>query len=281
MSHVTEPTPAADVDERSPAVADDRPAAEADNADDANGVAAEAAAEAVDGRSTRWEAHREQRRVELTHAARRAVHRHGADLSMDEIAARLGTSKSILYRYFADKAGLQNAVGEAVVASIRTELAEASRRAATPRAALQEMVAAYLGMIEHSPSVYYFVTRNADLANSVARPQEGSTAQSAPLSSYLHSVVAVVAEPFAQEMGARGAGESSPDARTAAVAAWSAGTVGFVTATGEWWLTRRGQAGVPSRVELAEQITGWLWTGPVVSGAPASAGPEGAADAGT
>ena len=34
---------------------------------------------------------------------------------MDEIAAAAGTSKSIVYRYFVDKTGLQMAVGEVVV----------------------------------------------------------------------------------------------------------------------------------------------------------------------
>lgn len=220
----------------------------------------EPAAEQADGRSTRWEGHRAQRRAELTYAARKAVHRAGADLSMDEIATALGTSKSILYRYFTDKVGLQNAVGEAVVGSIRDELAEASRAAGSPRQALGAMVGAYLGMIEHSPNVYYFVTRNADLATSVVRPESGQAAQSAPLSSYLHAVVAVVAEAYARQAAGPGAGGD-----TAAVGAWSAGTVGFVTATGEWWLAHRGEPDVPGRAELAAQITAWLWSGPVAT----------------
>jgi len=64
----------------------------------------------VDGRDARWAEHRSSRRAELVRAARRAVHHRGPDLSMDDLAAEIGTSKSIIYRYFSDKSGLQGAV---------------------------------------------------------------------------------------------------------------------------------------------------------------------------
>ncbi len=210
--------------------------------------------EASDGRSTRWDDHRTARHAELATAVRKTVHRLGPELSMDEIAAQLGTSKSILYRYFTDKGGLQNAVGETVVRAIHDELAEASRSAASPRAALEDMVGAYLAMIAHSPNVYYFVTRNAPMANSVARPMTGDVAQSAPLSSFLHSVVELVARPFVQETQAR-------DVSNVQIGAWSAGAVGFVTGTGEWWLAHRGEPEVPDRSTIAKHITDWLWAG--------------------
>lgn len=209
----------------------------------------------ADGRSTRWHDHRAARRETLMHATRRAVHRLGPDLSMDELASELGTSKSILYRYFTDKAGLQDAVGEGVVEAIRATLDLASQDAPTPRASLEAMVLAYLQMIERSPSVYYFVTRNAPVATSVVKPATGSvTAQSAPLSDFMHSVVALVARPYAAEVGGYDQG---------LVDAWAAGAVGFVSATGEWWLARRHEPGTPDAAEAAAQITAWLWAGPI------------------
>ncbi|WP_319157161.1 TetR/AcrR family transcriptional regulator [Sanguibacter biliveldensis] len=190
---------------------------------------------APDGRSTRWDDHRAARRVELVHAARRAVHKVGPEVSMDEIATHAGTSKSIVYRYFVDKPGLQQAVGEAVVAQMREALTSAARTASTPRDALRSMVAVYLEMIEHSPNVYYFVTRTA------------------PGLPFLDSVIEIVALPFAQEM----------DADPVDAAAWGAGAVGFIRGTGEWWMSARDAPDALSRDEVTDRVTAWLWGGPV------------------
>src|SRR5215217_1316595 len=59
-----------------------------------------------DGRDARWEQHREQRREALVDATIRAVRNHGAGVGMDDIAAEAGTSKTVIYRHFEDKAGL-------------------------------------------------------------------------------------------------------------------------------------------------------------------------------
>ncbi|WP_159796035.1 TetR/AcrR family transcriptional regulator [Puerhibacterium puerhi] len=220
---------------------------------------------AVDGRSTRWDDHRAARRAQLVNAARKAVHRHGPGVSMDEIAAEAGTSKSIVYRYFEDKAGLRLAVSSAVVADMHDALRQAAEAAPTPLAALRAMVRVYLEMIEHSPHVYWFVTRTSiagvEPADSPAdgagpagpadrRPGAVGTAD-APLSAYLDSVIELVAHPFAQVA----------DVPPGVAAAWAAGAVGFVRGAGEWWLSHPGER--PEREELTEQVTRWLWNGPV------------------
>lgn len=196
-----------------------------------------------DGRATRWADHRAARRTELVHAARRAVHRHGPDVSMEEIATTAGTSKSIVYRYFVDKPGLQRAVGEAVVAQMHTALDEAARAAGTPREALRAMIDIYLEMAEASPNVYWFVTRPV------------SEDASGTLGTFLEQVAGLVARPFARVVAAEGA--------PALADVWAAGAVGFVRGLGEWWLTHRGDADAPTREELTERVTAWLWTGPV------------------
>ena len=201
---------------------------------------------ASDGRSTRWEGHRAARRAELVHLARKAVHRHGPDVSMEEIAAAAGTSKSIVYRYFADKTGLQVAVGEAVVEQMHAALDEAARSATTPREGLRAMIATYLEMVEGSPNVYWFVTRPV------------TEDASAPLGHFLDAVAALIARPFARVLTA---GTREPGLADV----WAAGAVGFVRGTGEWWLTHRGEPDVPTREELTDRVTAWLWAGPVSS----------------
>lgn len=216
----------------------------------------------VDGRSTRWADHREARRAELVRSARRTVHHGGPDVSMDEIAADAGTSKSIVYRYFTDKTGLQIAVAEAVVLQIQGALEGVLRVAPTPREGLRAMVAVYLEMIESSPNVYAFVTRN------------GSVESGGPLGHFLDSVTALVAAPFARGLTEEHSGRArrpqdlSRDedllaARIALAESWAAGAVGFVRGAGEWWLAHRAEPGTPDREEITAQIAAWLWAGPV------------------
>jgi len=163
---------------------------------------------------------------------------------MEEIAAAAETSKSIVYRYFADKSALQVAVGQAVVASIHDALDEAARAATTPREGLSSMIGIYLAMVEASPNVYWFVTRPVG--------QDDAT----PMGPFLDEVVQLVAQPFARVVGG-----GDP----VLVDVWATGAVGFVRGAGEWWMTHRTDADAPTRDELTDRLTAWLWTGPVSS----------------
>lgn len=145
---------------------------------------------------------------------------------MDDIATAAGTSKSIVYRYFTDKTGVQMAVAEQVVADISAALAEAAQTADGPRGALRAMVGTYLAMIESSPSVYTFVTRDGSVEH------------------VLDSITELIAAPFADH----------PHTRL-----WAAGAVGFVRGTAERWLRTDPRQ---DREQLTDQIARWLWTGP-------------------
>jgi AcrR family transcriptional regulator len=202
---------------------------------------------AADGRSTRWTEHREARRAELVVVARHAVHHVGPDVSMDEIAAAAGTSKSIVYRYFTDKTGLQVAVARLVVDDIAAALAAALDTAVSPREGLRAMVGVYLAMIESSPNVYAFVTRDGSAEH------------------FLDSITALVAAPFARETALGDTEGVDAQASDATTSAWAAGAVGFVRGAGEWWLAHRTDPGAPGRDALAAQVTAWLWAGPVAS----------------
>jgi len=64
----------------------------------------------TDGRKRRWHQHKVDRLNELVDGTIEAIRRLGRHLSMDEIAAAIGVSKTVLYRYFVDKNDLTTAV---------------------------------------------------------------------------------------------------------------------------------------------------------------------------
>lgn len=114
---------------------------------------------AIDGRKLRWQEHKLARRAELSDGALAAIRARGSDIGMDEIAAEIGVSKTVLYRYFDDKADLTSAatmrfmetrLGPALAAALGQEdldefgLAEAA-------------ISVYVRTVADEPEIYPFI----------------------------------------------------------------------------------------------------------------------------
>ena len=84
-----------------------------------------------DRRDSRWDEHRRTRREQLVQATLAAVGKHGAGVGMEEIAAEAGTSKTVVYRHFADRTELHAAVCAGWPSSCCPSSARRSRAAAT------------------------------------------------------------------------------------------------------------------------------------------------------
>ncbi|MGC0141644.1 TetR/AcrR family transcriptional regulator [Pseudactinotalea sp. Z1732] len=206
-----------------------------------------AAPPAGDGRSTRWNSHRARRHDDLCRSARRAVHHQGPDLSMDEMAGAMGTSKSIVYRYFKDKAGLQAAVGEMVLAEMAQAFGAAAEGGGSPRERLRAMIEVYVSMLARSPNVYRFVTQ---------------IEQAGTISTFMAQVQRYIARLLRQVLA-----ESGSDLRFAVP--WAAGVVGFVRGTGEQWLAADAEQRLEPQV-LIDLVADWIWLGTAtVPGDPA------------
>ncbi|QCO98609.1 TetR/AcrR family transcriptional regulator [Arthrobacter sp. 24S4-2] len=203
----------------------------------------------VDGRAARWQSHREERRRELIKSARKAVHALGSDASMEDIAAAAGTSKSVFYRYFGDKAGLQQAVGEVVLSQMQRRIQEAAQSAQTPREGLLAMVSAYLQMAETSPNVYTFVTTHSA---GDAGAASGSMATAGALGHFFEEVRDMIARPMREHLGA---------GREAVIGYWPTAAIGLVRNAGEQWLGTPASPGKPDQEAMARQITAWLCVG--------------------
>lgn len=193
-----------------------------------------------DGRRRRWADHREQRRAQLTAAAIEAIREHGPDVGMDAIAAHAGVSKPVLYRYFADKSSLWQAVGLEAAGMLVAAIEPAVAAVRAERDVVTAAVDAYLAHIEADPHVYRFVVQRPD----GERQRDVVT-----------DVVDTVAGLLARILGDRlrdvglDAGPAVP---------WAYGIVGYVQTVGDWWLRNRQPI---SRTALSDYLTTFLWAG--------------------
>lgn len=203
----------------------------------------------LDGRNSRWETHRIARRAELISTARKAIHRLGGNVSMEEIAAECNTSKSVYYRYFGDKAGLQQAVSQVVVSQMQEKILSAAQAASSPRETLRAMISAYLQMAQTSPNVYAFVTWTPEFASPALDPDKA-----VEFTDFIGAISAIFAEPlgdiFKDSDGARG---------RAARNFWPQAAIGMVRAAGEQWIAISEGPSKPSEEKMSNLITDWLY----------------------
>ena len=169
-----------------------------------------------------------------------AVGKHGAGVGMEEIAAEAGTSKTVVYRHFADRSELHVAVCARVAEQLTRKLREAMTGTDHPRQMVAAAVETYLAFLEADPEVYRFVVHQ-QLAD---RPLD-------PISDL--SVLVGQEAAALVELGLRRAGRDP-----AAAAPWGHGLVGLIRSAADWWL----QADRPMpRAELATHLTDLAWTG--------------------
>jgi AcrR family transcriptional regulator len=214
---------------------------------------------AVDGRSSRWDQHRAQRRTELVEATLKAIRTRGAGVGIDDIATSAGTSKTVFYRHFTDRAGLYGAVAERVNASILRDISRAvgdvlalAGAPATPPAAPRDVLAAavdaYLSLVETDPEVYRFI-----VAAPLVPPSERT--ETIDLASTVSQSIAVqIGGLIAVALGA--AGRSTAPAPT-----WGHAVVGMVRAAGDDWLRAGAASSGTSRETLKEHLTELIWGG--------------------
>jgi AcrR family transcriptional regulator len=223
----------------------------------------EATETAPDGRRSRWDGHRLARREELVDATLRAIRTHGAAVGMDEVATSAGTSKTVFYRHFTDRAGLYTAVAERVDDTIIRELSRAADGPASTgepatagdaapvgaRDVVRAVIAAYLRLVEEDPEVYRFIV-NAPILPPGERPSgDVAAGMTDRIASHVTELV--------------GAGLAVDDEGSADAfpRLWGVALVGMVRATADAWLAEGGSAGGPSSDELADHLTALVWDG--------------------
>jgi len=168
----------------------------------------------------------------------RVIRRDGPGASMEKIAAEVGVTKPILYRFFDDRAGLSQAVAEQFATALLAELQTSLRTGGTPRELLARTVDAYLAFIERDPNVYRFLVNGSH-----------ASAQS-ELAGFIRRVAQEVSVVVGEQLRAAGVDSGAAEP-------WAYGLVGMVHLAGDWWLDRQPMP----RARLVEYLTTLVWDG--------------------
>jgi AcrR family transcriptional regulator len=172
-----------------------------------------------DGRRRRWEEHKRARREEFVAAALCAIREHGEDVSLDDIAAEAGVSKSVLYRHFHDKADVFRAVLDRIASDLfLPRVATSLLVEQDDQELLRATISSYIGLVVQEPALYRFVFTH----NSLGRKGD---------------FVATMEDAIAQALSAlmadrlRRAGADSGGAEP-----WAYGVVGMVQLASHRWV---------------------------------------------
>lgn len=190
-----------------------------------------------DGRSTRWDPHRRERRAAIIAAAVAAIEEHGPEALTGQIAARAGVPRTHVYRHFDDRAALDLAVCAHVAAELGARLRAGLSTPGSPLRIIGSAVDAHLTWIEEHPNLYRFLAQHAY----AIKDAEGVTDAKAVFAAELTAVL----QHYLRLLGA----DPAPAERVIV------GVVGMVDATATWWLERRDV----SRPELTETVTRQVW----------------------
>jgi AcrR family transcriptional regulator len=175
----------------------------------------------VDGRSTRWAAHRARRREELVDAALAVLGRDGRDFGLDQVAHEAGVTKPVIYRHFGDRAALLDAMAERATNRLMERLMPAIYDEGATRPRIHASVDAFMRFLDDSPNIHLLFRRRL--------PGQGDD-------------VADAGREFISD---------EPEL----VQIWAQTLVGSVQATAEWWLVHRS---VP-RDTVTEHLTALIW----------------------
>ncbi|MDX1871683.1 TetR/AcrR family transcriptional regulator [Mycolicibacterium sp. 120266] len=123
----------------------------------------------TDGRKRRWHQHKVDRRNELVDGTLEAIRQRGSSVSMDEIAAEIGVSKTVLYRYFVDKNDLTTAVMMRFAqTTLIPNMAAALSSNLDGYALVREIIRVYVDTVAAEPEPYRFVMSNSSASRTKA-----------------------------------------------------------------------------------------------------------------
>ena len=198
-----------------------------------------AVATVPDGRSTRWDTHRSERRQTIVVAAIEAIEAYGPDVLTAQIAELAKVPRTHVYRHFDGKQALDLAVSSHIGAQIAERIRVALASRGSVRAIVSASIDEHLGWIESHPNLYRFLAQHAYAVrlSGSADAVDAKAAFAAELTTLIRRYLEVL-------------GADTSGAERIIV-----GLVGLVDATAAWWLETR----EPTRAELTSELTDRVW----------------------
>ena len=181
-----------------------------------------------------------ERREQLLDVGRSLFADKGFDAtSVEEIAAKAGVSKPVVYEHFGGKEGLYAVVVDREISSLLDRITGALTTGAHPRALLEQAALALLAYIESSTDGFRILVRDSPVGETT-----GSFA------SLISDAASQVEHLLAGEFKRRGfEAKYSP--------LYAQALVGMVALTGQWWLDAR----KPKKTEVAAHLVNLAWNG--------------------
>jgi len=111
-----------------------------------------------DGRQLRWDKHNQARRQNILDAAVAVLEATppGEEIHVQQIAARAGLSRTVVYRHFTDRADLDHAVQSAILEMLAGELLPEVTLAGTIEEIINRIVGTYVRWTVDHPSLHRF-----------------------------------------------------------------------------------------------------------------------------
>ncbi|MCU1587424.1 MAG: transcriptional regulator, TetR family [Frankiales bacterium] len=181
-----------------------------------------------------------ERREQLLDVGRSLFAERGYDgTAVEEIAARAGVSKPVVYEHFGGKEGLYAVVVDREVQRLMDDFSGALS-AESPRELLEQACLVLLTYVEESGDGFRILVRESPVG----------TERSGGFATIMSDVASQVEYIIVREFKARGF-------ETKVAGLYSQALVGMVALTGQWWQDHR----KPKREEVAAHLVNLAWNG--------------------
>ncbi len=180
-----------------------------------------------------------ERRQQLLDVGRTLFAERGFEAtSIEEVAARAGVSKPVVYEHFGGKEGLYAVVVDREMGRLLDRFTD-SLSGGSPRELLEQAALTLLGYIEEETDGFRILVRDSPVASSTGT-----------FSSLISDIASQVEHILAGEFKSRGF-----EPKLAGL--YSQALVGSVALTGQWWLEARS----PKKDQVAAHLVNLAWNG--------------------